>query len=297
MVRRGMLLLVMLCLLGGCTTSSPSAQTKPFRIAATHYPVYLAALQVTRDIPGVELSLLLAPQAGYLEDYRLSELDWLRVQEADVLICMGGGLEDFVEVFTVEGGKPVILAAELVQRMPGRVYDPDEQAEPGDNPYIWLSPSRWGQAVDGIAAALAQLDEARSQAYIRNNNEAQGHITAIKALCEGLAPTLAGREAVSLHPAIAYLAQDVGLTLVAQPDRNPADAPEAAQLEAFNAILAQYPQAAVLVETTAPGGWKKPDGRQTVQLNVLTYGAADGNAQAWETAMAENLASLAQLSE
>ena len=294
MKRHGRWLLLLcaalLCMPGAAAARAPQGLT----LSASHYPAYLAALQIAGDRADVRIETFLQPQAGYLEDFHLSELDWARAQEADLLVLMGGGLEDFLPVFAVEGGKPVLVAGEHIARIPGRVLDPDEDTEPAENPYVWLSPARWGQVVDGVAAGLVHVDAAQAEAWIAANDAAQARIAAVgAALTEALRPH-AGRQVIVMHPALAYLAEDAGLSVVLTLERDPALLPLAGDLEDIAQLLAAFPDAVLLLEDTAPASLRGIGGRQTALLDVLCQGIRDGDAQAWERAMRRNIAALTE---
>ncbi len=283
-------------LLHGCAGETPSkkAEEGALSLSASHYPVYLAAQQIVSGVPGVALDMFLPPQAGYLEYARLSEPDWQRAQRADILLLLGGGLEDFASVLAAPGGKPLIVAGEDIDRLPGRVLDPDESLVPADNPYVWLSPRRWGRVVDGIAAGLCQLDtnDARKAAYIANNNAAQARVTAVsEQLAEAMLP-YAGRSVVSLHPALAYLANEAGLIVVRSIDRDPSAQLSDADIADIAAELADNLDAIVLVEDTAPAKLRALP--RTVALGVLCNGVANGDASAWEYTMQQNILALTQ---
>ncbi len=287
--------IVAMGLLHGCADESPpkAARNHALSLSASHYPVYLAAQQIVNGVSDVSLGMFLPPQAGYLENARLSELDWQRARQADILLMLGGGLEDFVPVMAA-GNQPLIIAGEDIDRLPGRVLNPDESTIPADNPYVWLSPRRWGRIVDGIAAGLCQLDtdEARKAAYIANNNAAQARIATIgEQLTQAMQPFV-GRHAVVLHPALVYLANDAGLIVAHTIDRDPAAQLSDADIADIQLELASYPDAIVLVEDTAPANLRALP--RAVTLGTLCQGVENGDATAWEQIMGQNILALTQ---
>ncbi len=292
----------LLCaLLAGCASAPqpPQAKTFPTRepgvyLSASHYPVYLAALQIAGSVEGVHVNTFVQPQGGYLEDFRLSELDWERAQRADILLLMGGGLEDFLPALAAEDGKPLLVAGEHVSRLPGRVLDPDESAEPAENPYTWLSPKRWGQIVDGVAAGLAQLDPLHQAEYVAANNAAQPRIEGVAARLREVMQPYLGRQVIVMHPALAYLAEDAGLQVALTLERDPAAQVASDSLQEIEGLLAAYPDAVLLLEEDAPLALQGLGGRRTALCKVLCQGVLDGDASAWERAMEHNIAALAE---
>lgn len=258
-------------------------------VRASCYPVYLACITAGCDPQTVDLFLM--PQAGYMEDYAISEPDFARSQEADIVVLLGGGLESFTPFLYQSGLKPLIVAGEHIERIKGRVLDPDEDTTPADNPYVWLSPTRWGEMVHGVSAALCQLDPTNEAAYKRANDEAQNAVSRVKdALSEELA-SFAGRQVIVAHPALAYLALDAGLDVVMTLERDPSVQPLEGDEEELLSLMAAYPQAVLLVEDTAPRMLKSLPGRITASLDVLLNGPR-GDATVWERAMTQNIETL-----
>ena len=281
-------------LLAGCAASPPPAPAGEGEMVfcASFYPAYLAALQIAGGVEGVRVETFLQPQGGYLEDFRLSELDWARAMQADALLMMGGGLEEFLPVFFAEGGRPVLVAGEHIDRLPGRILDPDEDTEPAPNPYTWLSPRRWARIVDGMAAGLAQLDPERAAAYIAANDAAQARIEAMQAhLAREMAP-YRGRPVVVAHPALAYLAADAGLQVALTIERDPSIAPSAWDIAELEALLAPHAGAVLLLEWDAPLALHGLGGLRTALCETLSVGIRDGDPSAWERAMQANVRAL-----
>lgn len=282
-------------LLAGCASSPPPAPAEEeVLLSASFYPVYLAALQIAGGVEGVRVETFLQPQGGYLEDFRLSELDWARAMEADALLMLGGGLEEFLPVFLAGGGRPVLVAGEHIDRIPGRILDPDEDVEPAPNPYTWLSPRRWARIVDGMAAGLAQMDPERAPAYIVANDAAQVRIEYVRSrLVAEMAP-YRGRPVVVAHPALAYLAADAGLDIAFTIERDPSIEPSAWDIAELEELLAPHAGAVLLLERDAPLALHGLGGLRTALCETLSVGIRDGDPSAWERAMEENLRALAE---
>lgn len=258
-------------------------------VRASCYPVYLACVMAGCDPQTTDMFLM--PQAGYMEDYAISEPDFARSQEGDIVVLLGGGLESFTPFLYQSGLKPLIVAGEHIERVEGRVLDPDEDTGPADNPYVWLSPARWGEMVHGISAALCQLDPANEAAYTRANDEAQAAANRVKDALSSELSFYAERQVVALHPALTYLALDAGLDVVMTLERDPSVQPLEGDEAELLSLLAPYPDAVLLVEDTAPRLLQTLPGRVTASLDVLLNGPR-GDATVWERAMNQNIEAL-----
>lgn len=279
-------LLCALCLL-------PGQALGELRLAASCVPAQLACLSAG----ATQASLFIMPQAGYMEDYELAEADYLRAQSADAVVLIGGGLESFDTLLYAQGLKPAIAAGQDVERMPGRVIDPDEDDTPAENPYVWLSPERWGQIVHGVAAALAQLDAENAAQYTRANDEAQQAVACVRQAMEAQLRAYTGRRVIVMHPALAYLCEDAGLDVVMTIERDPAVIPYVADIEEIETLIAAYPDAVIVLETGASAAFANIGGRKTAICDVLLRAPQSLNADAWENAMLENISALAQVLE
>ena len=63
------------CVLFSGAISSARAAAKPVRITASFYPMYIATLNVTKGVPGVEVRDLTKPMTGCLHDYSITTDD------------------------------------------------------------------------------------------------------------------------------------------------------------------------------------------------------------------------------
>lgn len=278
-----MLLCVLLCL-------PPAAAAQGLRIAASCVPAALAAISAGAQ----EVSMFIMPQMGYMEDYALSQADYMRAQEADVVLLLGGGLESFGAYFYAEGTKPTIVAGEDIVRLPGRVINPDEDTQASDNPYVWLSPTRWAQLVHGTASALAQIDAENAPQYTQASMAAQESAARVQEALTALGKQYASRQVIVLHPALVYLCEDAGLEVVMSIERDPSVFPYAADMAEIENAIAAYPDAIVVVEKDAPAAFMTIGGRKTARCEVLLRAQGQMNALTWEGIMTENVEALLQ---
>lgn len=287
MRKKAAILLCVLCLL------PLSARGEGLRLAASCVPAMLASLSAGAE----HVSLFIMPQAGYMEDYELAQADYLRAQSADAVVLIGGGLESFDSLLYADGLKPAIAAGEDITRLPGRVIDPDEDDTPVDNPYIWLSPTRWGQLVHGVASALAQLDPEGADVYTQANLVAQQAVARVQEAMEGQLRGYAGRQVIVAHPALAYLCTDAGLDVVVTVERDPSAIPYPADIADIQTLIADYPDAVWVIEKDAPAALEHIGGRKTAVCDVLLRAPQVAGADTWEGVMMENIRALVRALE
>lgn len=66
-------------------------------VVTSFYPVYIAALNVTDGIEGVNVKCLSKPTTGCVHDHQLTTEDMILLEQADVLVVNGAGMESYLE--------------------------------------------------------------------------------------------------------------------------------------------------------------------------------------------------------
>ncbi|GMV96904.1 MAG: hypothetical protein AMXMBFR83_12640, partial [Phycisphaerae bacterium] len=159
--------------------SSRSARTarSEYRILCSFLPVYVFALNVVGDAPGVEVDLLLSPDLGCPHEYSLRPRDVVRASTADLVILNGLGAEPFADKL-LSGHRPgeVITISDDVETIALSPDDEDGAAHDhhGEqqghrhgpvNPHVWASPAQAARQVRTLARKLAEADPPRAARY------------------------------------------------------------------------------------------------------------------------------------
>ena len=188
------------------------------RVVTSFYPVYVAVLNVTAGIPGVEVSNLASPHVGCLHDYQLTAGDVRRLADADLLLVNGAGMEPFL-------GK-------VAQQSPGvRVVGVSEGiALLDDNPHVWVSLEGARRQTENIAAALAAAAPDRADAFRANASAYNASLSALEEKMRAALAPYAGTPIVTFHEAFPYFARDFDLDLAGEIEREPGAEPSAREL-------------------------------------------------------------------
>jgi len=197
-----------------------SAASQPPRVVTSFYPVYLAALNVTEGIEGVDVHNLASPHVGCLHDYQLTTADARKLSEADLFLANGAGMETFLD--KVRAQNPELEIVEVSNGIP--LID--------GNPHVWVSPRGAALQVDNIAKALSAIDPANAARYASNASAYNAKLASLgERMTSALAP-FAGAPVVALHDALPYFARDFGLDIVGVIEREPGHDPSAKELAA-----------------------------------------------------------------
>ena len=79
--------LLLLTLLPGCQSSAASGHD--FTVVTSFYPIYITAINIAKDVPGVKIVNMTKPQTGCLHDYQLTPADLRTLEKSDVFVING----------------------------------------------------------------------------------------------------------------------------------------------------------------------------------------------------------------
>lgn len=194
------------------------AQSPPLRVVTTFYPVYVAALNVVNEAPGVEVSLLAPPHVGCLHDYQITPDDLRRLADADILLANGAGMETFLD--KLAAGRPdlrIVMVSDGIPLLDG-------------NPHVWVSPPGARLQLANIARALSEADPTRAELFASNARRYDERLALLeREMKDALAP-FAGTPIVTFHEAFPYFAREFGLRLAGVIEREPGTEPAAGEL-------------------------------------------------------------------
>jgi len=256
------------------------------RITTSFYPIYLATLNVARDIPGVAVINLTKPLTGCLHDYQLTPDDLVSLSKADIFVVNGAGMEAFLDKAVQQVPRLKVIQASTgiaLLSTGGSV-----------NPHAWVSVALHMKQVENIAAELARLDPDHADLYRKN---AAAYLTKLDTLRMAMHAGLQNiktREIITFHEAFPYFAEEFGLTIVAVIERDPGSEPNARELAqaitlvkktGIKAIFAEPQYSAKAAETIA-----RETGATVYRLDPVVTGPM--KADAYLTIMQTNLRTL-----
>lgn len=286
------LLLLFALLLSGCAMETGSADNRRV-IIATIYPVYLAAINVARDVPGVEIRQLLPMNAGCGHDYQLTTEDVRAVEGAELLLSHGLELEAYLaNLREAYPDLPMLATAKNVE-----VIAEEHGDQAHANPHTWLDPQAAITQAQEISRYLASVDEANASAY---NANCEAYVAKLEALDLEIEETLApieNRKAISYHSAFAYFARRYGFTIAEEIAHSEDEQPSSQQIaHIIDAVRAQNIPAVWLEdegERTAVQAIVDETGLKPLVLSAVTSGEA-GDPDAYINAQRENARILAE---
>ncbi|WP_315452544.1 metal ABC transporter solute-binding protein, Zn/Mn family [uncultured Selenomonas sp.] len=222
-----LLLLVLSVALVGCGGTDKPAEKKtaePFRIVTSFYPMYVATINITDGVDGVEVYNMTKPQTGCLHDYQLMTEDMKTLEKADAFVINGAGMEDFMDKVTEQQKKLKVIDASRGIEL---IHDEEE----GDNPHVWLSVTDAITQVRNIADQLKEADPAHAAAYEKNAVAYIEKLTSLKSEMHAALDNVPHKDIVTFHEAFPYFAKEFNLNIIGVVEREPGTEPTPTELQ------------------------------------------------------------------
>lgn len=233
------LILLSLLLLSGCGPGNESKATvspttgsssfvntsgKPITIAASFYPMYIFALNVTKDMPNVKVIDMTKPTTGCLHDYVVTPEDMKNLEGAQALITNGAGMESFMDKVTNQmPNLKIVDSSKGIQLIKG-------EGDEGDNPHLWVSISNAITQVGNIGDQLSALDPTNAAKYKENTSAYIKKLAAERDKMHQALDGVQNRDIVTFHEAFPYFAQEFDLHIAGIIEREPGSEPSAKDL-------------------------------------------------------------------
>lgn len=177
------------------------------RIVTSFYPMYVIALNLTEGAEGIELSNMADVNVGCLHDYTLTTEDMKKVENADIFISNGLGMENFIsKILESNSDMKVIDSSNNLENVISNGIE--------ENAHIWTSIDNYILQVQNIAEELKTADAKNAEIYTQN---AQKYVDELNKLNEEYKSKLAksnGEKAICLNEAFEYMGQELGMEMI-----------------------------------------------------------------------------------
>jgi zinc transport system substrate-binding protein len=184
-----------LLMAGSCSSGRAQGQSGKVAVVAGFYPLAEAATKVGGTLVEVQN---LTPPGVEPHDLELAPQQIADIQEADVVLYLGGGFAPAIEQ-AVAGASGVKV--DLLKGMPGT-----------SDPHVWLDPVLYRRLVDTVAASLARAEPDAASTFRAN---AAAFDAQLETLDQEFSTGLTGcarTVIVTSHAAFGYLSARYGLT-------------------------------------------------------------------------------------
>jgi ABC-type Zn uptake system ZnuABC Zn-binding protein ZnuA len=221
---------------------------------------------IVEEVAGEDAEVVqLIPDSSSPHDFSLSAEDRAELEDADLIAYNGADLEAGVPIDEADAPKWALVenAGSLLELSEAGAHDHEEEAEEahesaeaedehGDDPHLWMDPTRVARALPSLAEALAAADPDNEGAYRSRAEQLGGRLEdldrEIASDVDGL--PAAGRDLVTSHDALGYFADRYGFEVVATafPASGAEAEPSAAALAEVTEVVERTGVPALFVE-------------------------------------------------
>jgi len=281
-------LLICVVAFAGCGTNQSADKQKEdgkFKIVTSFYPMYVATINITKGIDGVEVKNMTKPQTGCLHDYQLTPADLKTLEKANAFVVNGAGMEAFLDKVVKQQEKLKIIDASKEIDL---LKDGTE-----DNPHVWVSITNAIKQVRNIEEQLSAADPKHADQYKENADAYAAKLENLKQDMHAAVDSLPNKNIVTFHEAFPYFAKEFNLNIVAVIEREPGSDPTPKDIEETVDKVKNLNIKALFVEPQYPEGAaqtiSKESGAKVYTLDPVVTGDADENAaDAYINAMKKN---------
>jgi zinc/manganese transport system substrate-binding protein len=237
--------------LGSCLVVSCSADADPsagggLRVVATTTQAGAAAQEVGGD--AIALTVLLAPGVE-AHDFELRPEQGAALEQADVILASGAGLEDWLaDTLTAVG------AEDRVRDLSDGVTLRTDDATGSVDPHYWLSGPNAVTMVENVRDALAEADPDGAEAYRDRAAAAVDRLEAADAEVRALIDEVPAddRGIVTDHDALGYFIDEYGLRFIGSvfPSLDVSAEPSAQEIERLVALIRDEGVTAIFTESS-----------------------------------------------
>ncbi len=209
-------------------------------ICTSLYPMHIMALNITANVPNVRLLSITPPENGCLHDIQLSVTDMKILDESDIFIINGSGMEGYLE--KVASSFPNLLVIDASEGLNLSHHDHDT------NPHVWVSISMAIQQVQSMGEQLAQLDSGNKDIYLKNTEDYIARLEELKLRMHQDLSNLKNRDIITLHDAFPYFAEELDLNILGVVQRESDSEPSARELAETIELIREKEVKAIFVE-------------------------------------------------
>jgi zinc/manganese transport system substrate-binding protein len=282
-------------------SSSNQPVVKP-RVVASFAVLHCFVANVAGQIAVVD-SLVTGAVSPH--DYQFSPQDMGKLQDADLLVILGLGLEPWSARVRRNGGPRIVeVTAGLKEHLIyGKAHDHrdrhgDDRHEPSTpNPHVWLDPRLAIACVSNVVAGLSSADAKHASTYASNG---QAYIERLQTLDQKIATALqpfAGVAVLSYHDALPYFAKRYGLEVAAVVQPVPEVNPSPRRLSELREIVRTKRIKVLLVDANTSSPLAERIGKEfriaVVPFDTIETGTP--STTAYEQAMQRNVEALTRV--
>ena len=207
-----LILLLLLLIMGGCGNSNVS-----YQIIATTLPVYDFTSAICDGTP-LTVGRLITENVSCLHDYTLQVGQMSMIEDADIIVTSGAGLEEFLD--DVLNNADICIDSSVNTHLHDtghsqhKIHNEEHGHHHENDPHIWLSPENAVIMTMNICEGLSQTYPEYSQIFRQNQTNLAKQLNDLQAYGDSQLSSLACNKLITFHDGFAYFAESFDLVIL-----------------------------------------------------------------------------------
>lgn len=265
-------------------------------VVSSFYPMYVLTKNLLAEAEAVTVANLTENQTGCLHDYQLTSEDMKLLAEAEAFVINGAGMELFMEKILSEMEKlPVIEASAGIELLAevGHMHEQEESDHAHDheeNGHVWMDVERYREQAVNVCTELVTLFPEEKDAILSAWKAYDAKLLTLSAGVEELREKTEGIYVVVFHDAFVYLADSLGMEVIAVLALDEETVPSAGEIAEVIEEIHHHGETWILIEEQYASHAEKivkETGAKVLYLDPLVTGEED--ADGYLTGMQRNL--------
>lgn len=279
------IIVVLIFVLTGCSEKLNNVDESQFTVVTSFHPLYVLTSNITDGADGVSVINMTPADAGCLHDYQLLPKDLKVLQNADVFIVNGAGMEGFLDKVT---GSLKNLEITTATKDIELIYD--EHNNP--NPHTWMYIPNAVSELETIKNSLCVLNPKNKSVYEKNFEEYSEKLFSLHEEFKSSLVDIENKNIIVSHGTFDYLAKGYGLNIIGTVSGDHNEAPSASQIAELVNFAKNDSAAALFTEEQYDGSIEiisKETGIPVYILNPMTQGENDNFKNVYEDIISDNM--------
>lgn len=166
-MKKTYILLIILLMLVGCTKQN---EKEKIQIITTNYPCYDFVRAITKNVPDVEIKMLVNPGTE-IHDYEPTPKDIIDIKKSKLFVYVGGESDDWTKKI-IKGKQNTVKIMNLVKLKKEELVEGMEGEDESEyDEHIWTSPKNATKIIDRLKNNIIEIDGKNKEKYEKNARE------------------------------------------------------------------------------------------------------------------------------
>lgn len=221
-------------------------QQPPCHVAATTLPVYQFTAFICRGTD-ITVSRLITQQVSCLHDYSLNVSQARTLEDAEVVVISGGGLEEFMED-ALTGANCVIDSSVGIPMLECEEHHDEGHHHHDQDAHIWLSPENARLMAGNIALGLTKVYPQYAEIFQQNLSILTQDLLELEVYGRQQLDNLDCRELITFHDGFGYFADAFDLHILEAIEEESGSEASAKELKDMIGLVREHQLPAVFTE-------------------------------------------------